>query len=167
VVRKVRSPITLSGNVYYRPDISFTEDKRAHIQLCGLIEQSDLREGEKILDSFSMVIGEGKTDSVTQIMVPFKVGDVAIYPKSDFLGRFSVAGGHTNFGYSGYFRASIFDGRAWSNFKIWNFISEEDRSYKVQYKLNETKDRVMKRIIEKRGFVAVYNDRTYEISNSE
>lgn len=37
-------------------------------------------------------------------------GTVTLQPKSSFLGRVASAGGHTNFGYAGYFKALVFLG---------------------------------------------------------
>ena len=151
--------------MYLRTEICFSEDKRAQIELRGNTKENELHEGEKIGKKFRTAVSQTEYEWMTEVLVPFKIGDVAIYPKSNFLGRYSSAGNHPNFGYSGYFRASIFDGEGWRNFKMWDFISEEERSYRFQYKLNETKERVMEMIANRKGSVAVYTDRTYQIPN--
>lgn len=90
-------------------------------------------------------------------------GDVSLYSKSDMEGRIARAGRHTNFGYSGYFRASIFDGKAWRNFKIWDFVPEME----LQYETQGDKPRVTKHLVAllaaRIGATATWGHRTYEL----
>ena len=45
-------------------------------------------------------------------------GDIYIYRKSDSAGSYARSGRHTNYGYSGNYWATIFDGKSWKNLNL-------------------------------------------------
>ena len=108
-------------------------------------------------------VAEPLDEHFSMVTVPFKRGAVVVYPRSDLQGRANSGGNHQEYGGSGYFRASIFDGNKWRNFKILNFISEEERSYTEQNEFESTREMVVSRINEHAGAVAVSHDGTYEL----
>ena len=66
------------------------------------------------------------------------VGDLKLYDGLDYAGRLALKGGHTNYGYSGTVRASIWDGRGWRRLRLISFLgdsvcfaaqNEKDRAY--------------------------------------
>lgn len=103
------------------------------------------------------VVEEGAPD-------PYRAGDVTLYSRTDAGGRYARAGGHTNFGYSGYFKASVFDGKQWRNFKIWDFIPEADRQYATQAVKSATQEKVTEAIKARAGRVLSWGDRTYVLA---
>ena len=60
---------------------------------------------------------------------PTQAGTIRVYPRDDRAGRMARRGNHTNWGYSGYYDASIYDGQSWRNLKINKLVPYEDRSY--------------------------------------
>lgn len=68
-------------------------------------------------------------DRQDDVEITFEAGDVAVYHQMDADGRAAVREAHPNYGYSGYFRASVFDGKNWRRFKIWEVVSKTDRQY--------------------------------------
>ncbi len=144
--------IELTGNVYDRE----LRDDTDPTQLIDIVPRDELPTGDTS-------VAETLDDHFSMVTVPFKRGDVVVYPRSDLQGRANSAGNHQKYGCSGYFRASIFDGKKWRNFKILNFISEDERSYAQQKEFKGTKKMVVSRIEEHAGSVAVSNDGTYEI----
>jgi hypothetical protein len=97
--------------------------------------------------------------------VLFEAGDVGVYENTDYMGRMAIAGGHTNYGYSGYFRASIYDGKKWRNFKIWDFVSGPDRTFQTRRDMPEVRKRLVEIISEKRGNRVTWVDRSYALDN--
>jgi hypothetical protein len=96
----------------------------------------------------------------------YAAGDVTLYSKLDANGRHSVSGGHSNFGYSGYFKASVFDGKQWRNLKIWDFVPEADRQFATQKDKPTTEAKVIAAIAARAGHAVVWGDRTYELAES-
>ncbi len=142
VIKAKHPDLFLSGGVYDKHDdvLEGYPDRR-------LKEDCDI---EDVID-----------DQLDRWTVRFSVGDVAVYQKLDMFGRMAVKGRHSNYGYSGYFKASVFDGEKWRNFKIWNFV--DDRSYNTQAEMKDLKTRVMKIIREQAGNLVVWTKRTYEL----
>lgn len=92
-----------------------------------------------------------------------QVGDIKLWCRLDSAGRAAVEGGHCNFGYSGYFKASIFDGKKWRNFKLWNFISDTIRHYATQQEKGWKLNMVIAALEKRKSAIASWGDRTYEL----
>lgn len=56
-------------------------------------------------------------------------GDVYLYRNDDRHGASSRRGRHTNYGYSGYYLASVFDGVKWRKLQFNDMVAYENRSY--------------------------------------
>ncbi len=89
--------------------------------------------------------------------VEVQAGDVKIYAQQDYTGRRAVRGGHTNFGYSGYFCASLFDGTGWRRFNTKDFLTREEVSYATQGEKPKAKSRVTKLLEQRGGQVASWD----------
>lgn len=95
--------------------------------------------------------------SASGVRVPSapQVGDLKVWDRAD---RDKSTGA---FATSGYFNASIFDGKKWRNFRLWNLMS--DRMYKFQ--TQDTKFVKLPALIVflrgKAGRYAVWGHRTY------
>jgi len=59
-------------------------------------------------------------------------GDIKIFTMLDAAGRRAVQGGHTNFGYSGYVSASVFDGTRWRRFDLRSISAASETRYQTQ-----------------------------------
>jgi hypothetical protein len=60
-----------------------------------------------------------------------QAGDIYLYSRDDQQGSFARRGGNTNFGYSGYFLASIFDGGEWRKLQFNRLVPYNDRSFSL------------------------------------
>lgn len=58
-------------------------------------------------------------------------GTIRIYSRDDAKGRSARRGKHTNFGYSGYYLASIFDGTKWRKLQFNALVPYDERSYEM------------------------------------
>ncbi|MBD9646358.1 hypothetical protein IB231_22320 [Pantoea sp. PNT02] len=56
-------------------------------------------------------------------------GDVYLYRNDDRQGATYRRGRHTNYGYSGYYLASIYDGEKWRKLQFNDMVAYENRSY--------------------------------------
>lgn len=56
-------------------------------------------------------------------------GDVYLYRNDDRQGASYRRGRHTNYGYSGYYLASVFDGQKWRKLQFNDMVTYESRSY--------------------------------------
>ncbi|EOY1431226.1 hypothetical protein ACXD9I_002551 [Yersinia enterocolitica] len=56
-------------------------------------------------------------------------GDVYLYRKDDRQGANYRSGRHTNYGYSGYYLASVYDGEKWRKLQFNDMVAYEYRSY--------------------------------------
>lgn len=148
-------PLTLTGVVFDR-DALRTGGKTE------LVPATDQHRDDQIVQ----VPGIGRMAVVASPSTIPAAGDISLYSKMDMLGRSAVAGKHTNYGYSGYFRASIFDGKAWRNFKIWDFIPEAERQYETQGDRPRVKKHLVAQLSARVGSVAVWGNRTYELPSS-
>lgn len=79
--------------------------------------------GERILPD------TGMCDGSRLVMIPHMAGDIQLYLKADMYGRYARQGNHTNFGYSGYFKASIFDGKKWRSLALWSLLDQKEYHY--------------------------------------
>ena len=58
-------------------------------------------------------------------------GDIYLYRNDDRSGALSRRGRHTNYGYSGYYLASVFDGVKWRKLQFNEMVEYESRSYEL------------------------------------
>lgn len=98
---------------------------------------------------------------------PIVSGDVSIYSLLDKAGRSAARGGHTNFGYSGYFGASIFDGKKFRRFRTLNFIAKQDGSFAAQKNKPEVQVRVKELIRQQAGRKARWTEKSYELEATD
>jgi hypothetical protein len=148
-------PLALSGKVYSKPDD--VDNENPAVRLVLEPAESSTSEADVV------TIGD---ERFVMLQIPFEPGDVAVYSRLDGYGRAAVRGGHSNYGYSGYFRATVFDGARWRNFRIWDFVPEADRCYRTQADIEETKERLFGRIREKAGATLEWGARTYVVAHS-
>lgn len=87
-------------------------------------------------------------------------GDVYVYRKDDREGRFARAGRHANFGYSGYFLASIFDGESWRKLQFNKLVPYENRSYEQARECPDVIDTIEDIVSTWRANVAEYDETT-------
>lgn len=152
MTRSGNGQMPLSGNVYSRHEIDLANDSRSYLELEP--------EGDPSAGGEVVAVGGAEYAVVRK---PFEVGDVAIYPRLDMFGRMALAGGHSNHGYSVYFRATIFDGSRWRNFQIWDFVPSEDRQYANQGEKTTIERRLIATINAQVGAIAVWGSRTYAL----
>lgn len=87
-------------------------------------------------------------------------GDIYIYRKDDRDGRKSRQGNHTNHGYSGYYLASIFDGKDWRKLQFNKLIPYEQRSYELARQSNNVVCLIKEIINSWQGELAEYDSST-------
>jgi hypothetical protein len=85
-----------------------------------------------------------------------EAGDVYVYRRDDASGRYARSGGHTNLGYSGYFLASIFDGKKWRRLQINELIPYSDRSFELASSSPEVRNRIALAVLSWHGRCAEY-----------
>lgn len=56
-------------------------------------------------------------------------GDIYLYRCDDRSGALARRGRHTNYGYSGYFLASVYDGKTWRKLQFNQMVDYSMRSY--------------------------------------
>lgn len=95
---------------------------------------------------------------------PYEPGDVDLVSRMSARGRRHAAGGHTNMGYAGYFRARVFDGKRWRNFKIWDFVPKEVRNYDLAGDKGKVAEEITEIIEVRTGKRLTWGDRAYEIA---
>lgn len=146
------APITLTGDVYDRYKDVSEDDPTSWINLEPL--RGDEPENELM---------ECAGEKLVIVRIPFNRGDVALYQRLDMYGRYAIAGKHTNYGYSGYFKASVFDSKKWRAFKIWNIAPEGDRHYANQSELVKVRQRLTRIIEALSGACLIWGHRAYEL----
>jgi hypothetical protein len=67
----------------------------------------------------------------------------------------------TNYGYSDYFKASVFDGKGWRNLELRGFIPESARHYATQSESGAVRERLVAAVESLVGCELVYGDRKY------
>ncbi|MCE5966871.1 hypothetical protein [Enterobacter roggenkampii] len=67
--------------------------------------------------------------SVTNNRYVAAPGDIYLYRNDDRQGASYRRGRHTNYGYSGYYLASVFDGQKWRKLQFNDMVAYENRSY--------------------------------------
>lgn len=64
--------------------------------------------------------------------IKHKDGDIELHPRLDMFGRSAVAGRHTNYGHSGYFKGYIYvEGRR-RKLNLWQLCPNEEHHYSTQ-----------------------------------
>jgi hypothetical protein len=96
-------------------------------------------------------------------LVVFERGDVALYYRLDMFGRAAIAGHHPNYGFSGYFKASVFDGKKWRAFKIFDFVLEKDRHFSNHGDRASVYQRLAALIQTRAGCTLRWGNRAYEM----
>lgn len=113
--------ITLTGDVLDWNEENFEEHVIAESQI-GAFE----RDGYLVMEIGGDILA-------TRAETP-PDGTVTIQPKSDEKGRMAASGGHTNLGYSGYFRGYVFlGGRRKTLVDFWTLFEKEEHHYTTQY----------------------------------
>lgn len=84
-------------------------------------------------------------------------GDVCVYRQDSRSGSRNRRGRHTNYGYSGFIKASVFDGSSWRNLKLDTFFNRESLSYGYQYDAEHIARTVIQNLAQKRGAVVRYD----------
>lgn len=115
--------LTLSGNVHTKEEVE-------------VLELAD-EDPESLPDLIRDEVANG--DRLTP-------GDLKIYPQLDEMGRMAVRGRHTNFGFSGYFAASIFDGAKWRRFDLRTVVPESESGFAAQKDKSDALDRIRERV---------------------
>lgn len=87
-------------------------------------------------------------------------GTIRIYRNDDSEGRRARFGGHTNYGYSGYYLASIYDGTKWRRLQFNRLISYENRSYEMARQCPQVENYLRSRIGSWQGMIAKYDSVT-------
>ena len=87
-------------------------------------------------------------------------GTIRVYRRDDSSGRRARRGAHTNWGYSGYYLASIYDGTSWRKLQFNYLIPYHQRSYDVARDCPGVEAYLQRQIRSWRGQVAVYDPGT-------
>lgn len=85
------------------------------------------------------------------------VGDLHLSYKTDSTGRFNREHGHSNYGYSGYFRADVHDGQRWKPLDIWKLVGEENARFNYRYQIDERQSWLIAKLKELQGSSAQFN----------
>lgn len=91
-------------------------------------------------------------------------GDVYLYWKDSRDAAFARRGGHANYGYPGYFLASIFDGADWRKLQLNKLIEYEQRSYDLASQRQEVIGNLSRIVSSWRGSVAHYNQESHSFT---
>ena len=144
------APIVLSGTVmdYYDLD---EHDRTSSLEFRAATPD----------DPVELVIELDGEKLVTE-SVAFERGDVALRPKLDAAGRYALNGGHANYGYSGYFEASVFDGKTWRAFNIRS-LPERLRNYASQTEKSAVQERIEELLNQLADTALEWCDRAYEL----
>lgn len=85
------------------------------------------------------------------------IGAIRVYRRDDREGKQARWGGHTNYGYSGYYLASIYDGERWRKLQFNKLVPYENRSYKLAAECPRLEAYLGNVIASWRGLVARYD----------
>src|SRR6185312_13482329 len=96
-------------------------------------------------------------------------GDIYLYWRDSRDAAFARRGRHANYGYPGYFLASIFDGSDWRKLQINKLVEYEQRSYDFATLRPQVIDNLARIISSWRGVVAIYSQdsRSFTIPGRE
>ncbi len=100
---------------------------------------------------------------------PTEAGTIRVYPRDDKAGRMARRGRHTNWGYSGYYDASIYDGQSWRKLKLNKLVPYEDRFYEQARQRRYVEEYLSGVITRWRDHIAEYdpNSRCFRIYRLE
>jgi hypothetical protein len=84
-------------------------------------------------------------------------GDVFVYRQDSASGGRNRSGLHTTYGYSGFFKASIFDGTKWRNLKLDTLFQKDSLSYEFQYSAESVARMVIQGVAQKRNVTVQYD----------
>lgn len=87
-------------------------------------------------------------------------GDIYIYRQDDHNGSRHRHGRHSNYGYSGYFLASVYDGLKWRKLQFNKLIAYESRSYETAKESNQVEGCIAEIVSRWSGCVAHYDSTT-------
>ncbi|EPS0559299.1 hypothetical protein ACVAAS_004596 [Enterobacter roggenkampii] len=85
------------------------------------------------------------------------VGAIRVYRRDDRAGKQARWDGHSNWGYSGYYLASIYDGERWRKLQFNKLVPYEDRSYERSVECPRLEAYLSDVIARWRGLVARYD----------
>lgn len=126
-------PLSLSGNVHTTEEVELRE-------LASL-------DAESFPDQVGDDIANGDI---------LAVGDLKVFPRLDEQGRMAARGGHTNFGFSGYFAASIFDGAKWRRFDLRTVVPDKESRFAAQRYKHDALSCIRKRVRSASGSQCVW-----------
>lgn len=131
--------IRLTGEVVGRDDVSNEEHAISP-------EERDAYE-EK---GFMVVDVGGHTMAIR--FTEFADGTIQILPKSSMQGRAASVGGHTNFGYAGYFKGFVYlGGKRKALVDFWELFPNEGHHFATQGDKPDTQRRIAETIAELEG----------------
>lgn len=84
-------------------------------------------------------------------------GDIYLYWRDSREAVNARRGGHANFGYPGYFLASIFDGKDWRKLQLNKLVEYDERSYELAGQRQAVIEHLASIISTWRGIIAIYN----------
>jgi len=114
-----RPPLWISGNVHTRREA----------EVLGLADEDP----ESLLDLIRDDVDNGDH---------LAVGDLKVYPRLDQQGSMAARGGNANYGYSGFFSASIFDGEKWRRFDLRTVVPEKESGFAAQREKPDVLERI-------------------------
>ncbi|MDX4955302.1 hypothetical protein [Delftia acidovorans] len=88
------------------------------------------------------------------------VGDIYLYWRDSREAALARQGRHANFGYPGYFLASIFDGKRWRKLQLNKLVEYEQRSYELAGQRSAVIENISHIISRWRGIDAIYASET-------
>lgn len=141
-----RPPIRVSGTVYNKRTDVPSEDPTGFYDIPA---NADL----------------GNLSKEDLVRVHFQVGDVALYERSDMFGRKALAYRRTDIGYSGYFKAIIFDGKKWRNLAVYHLLPKNGHHYATQGEKQSVRERLKAAIAERTGQEVTYRKRQYRFAD--
>jgi len=126
--------LSLSGNVYTKEDVEMLELADEDPESLPALIRDDVANGDRLAP-----------------------GDLKVYPQLDEQGRMAARGGHTNFGFSGYFAASIFDGTKWRRFDLRTVVPEKESGFAAQKDKADAIERIRECVRSASGRQCVWN----------
>jgi hypothetical protein len=139
-------PLTITGVVVDRRNDVSDDDPTAFFDLADAVDVGDVTGADLI-------------------RIEYRPGDMALRERLDMHGRNAIAGGHSNYGYSGYFKASIFDGKSWRNLSIWSLLPANGHRYASQGEKGTVRARLVGAIEERMGRVVEYRNKAYRFAD--
>lgn len=109
-----------------------------------------------------IVTGSQESILAIRFITPPPDGTVQIQPKSDMMGRYASAGRHTNYGYSGYFRAYVYlDGKRKNLLDFWTLFPNQEHHFDQQGHKSHAIETIRRVIAERAGTEVVQVPRGY------